>query len=76
MDNVGRIVVSILSIIAFVAFVVLIVFLPIPPEMKDVVNTAGGILGSAFIAVVNYWLGSSAGSAAKEKTIANLTKGP
>jgi uncharacterized membrane protein YdjX (TVP38/TMEM64 family) len=70
-ENVGRISISILAIVAFMAYVFAILRLPIPPEMKDVVNTAGGILGGAFVGVVNYWIGSSSGSAAKDKVIAN-----
>lgn len=75
-ENIGRVLISVLSVVAFVAFVGLITFLPIPTDMKDVVNTAGGILGSSFVAVVNYWLGSSAGSSAKDKTITSLTQKP
>lgn len=73
-ENVGRISVSVLVIIAFIAYVFAILRVPIPPDMKDVVNTAGGILGGAFVGVVNYWIGSSSGSAAKDKTIATLNQ--
>lgn len=72
-DNLGRVVVSILVVSAFLAYVFLITRIPIPPDMKDVVNTAGGILGGAFTLAVNYWLGSSAGSSAKDKTITSLS---
>ena len=49
-----------------------ILFVPIPADMRDVVNTAGGIRGGSFVSVVGYWIGSSSGSAAKEKTIASM----
>lgn len=72
-ENIGRVSVSILAIAAFAGYVFAILFVPIPTEMKDVVNTAGGILGGAFVSVINYWIGSSSGSAAKDKTITTLT---
>lgn len=72
-ENVGRVIVSVLAVAAFLGYVNLIIFHAIPPDMKDVVNTAGGLLGGAFTLVVNYWLGSSAGSSAKDKTITSLT---
>ena len=72
-ENVGRVAVSILAIAAFIGYVAAILKVPIPPEMRDVVNTAGGILGGAFVGVVNYWIGSSSGSASKDKTITTLT---
>lgn len=75
-EYIGRVSVSILAIAAFVAYVGAIVFLPIPADMRDVVNTAGGILGGAFVGVVNYWIGSSSGSASKDKTITSLSNKP
>ncbi|WP_428673735.1 hypothetical protein [Reyranella sp.] len=72
-ENIGRVSVSILAIAAFVAYVGAILFVPIPAEMRDVVNTAGGILGGAFVGVINYWIGSSSGSASKDKTITSLS---
>ena len=75
-DNIGRVTISILVVAAFLAYVFLITRLAIPPEMKDVVNTAGGILGSGFTLTINYWLGSSAGSSAKDKQIATMSAAP
>lgn len=75
-ENIGRVSVSILAISAFAAYVGAILFVSIPPDMKDVVNTAGGLLGGAFVGVVNYWIGSSSGSASKDKTISNMTNKP
>lgn len=75
-ENIGRIAVSILAILAFLLYVGAILKVAIPPDMKDVVNTAGGLLGGAFVSVVNYWIGSSSGSASKDKTITTLTTKP
>jgi len=72
-ENVGRVMVSLLVVVAFLAYIVLISTYPISPDMKDVVNTAGGALGAAFVSIVNYWVGSSAGSSSKDKQIASLT---
>lgn len=68
-DNIGRVAVSVLVILAFLAYVCGILVVPIPADMRDVVNTAGGILGGAFVGVVNYWIGSSSGSAAKDRLL-------
>lgn len=73
-ENIGRISISILVIAAFIAYVFAIIRIPIPTDMKDVVNTAGGVLGGAFVSVVSYWIGSSSGSASKDKTIASLNQ--
>lgn len=72
-ENFGRVSISLLVVAAFLAYVFLITKVPIPPDMKDVVNTAGGTLGGAFVLAVNYWLGSSSGSSSKDKQIASLT---
>lgn len=73
-ENVGRFAISLLVVAAFVAYLVGLMLAPIPTEMRDVVNTAGGFLAGAFTMVVSYWVGSSAGSSAKDKTIADATK--
>lgn len=75
-ENIGRVTVSLLVVVAFLSYVFLITKIPIPPDMKDVVNTAGGILGGAFTLSVNYWLGSSSGSSSKDKQLAALTAPP
>lgn len=75
-ENIGRVAISVLVVVAFMAYVGAILKVPIPGDMRDVVNTAGGILGGAFVGVVNYWIGSSSGSSAKDKTITSLTTKP
>ena len=69
-DNVGRFALSLLVIVAFCGYITGVMLISIPTEMRDVVNTAGGFLAGAFTLVVSYWVGSSAGSSAKDKTIA------
>lgn len=75
-ENIGRVAISVLVVVAFMAYVGAILKVPIPGDMRDVVNTAGGILGGAFVGVVNYWIGSSSGSSAKDKTITTLSNKP
>jgi hypothetical protein len=71
-ENIGRVSISTMVVLAFLGYVYLITMKSIPPDMKDVVNTAGGMLGAAFMSVVGYWVGSSAGSSAKDKTITGM----
>lgn len=75
-ENVGKLTISAVIVWAFLAYVVMLFFVPVPTEMKDVVNTAGGLLGGAFVSVANYWVGSSAGSVAKNKTISDQLPAP
>ena len=72
-ENFGRVAISVLVIAAFLAYVAGILLVPVPADMRDVINAAGGILGGSFVSVVGYWIGSSSGSAAKEKTIASMS---
>ena len=39
-----------------------------------ILDTMLGLLGAAFMSVINYWVGSSSGSAAKSNTIDNMLK--
>lgn len=71
----GRIVISVIIVVAFIGYVAALFVFTIPVDMKDVVNTAGGILGGAFVSVGSYWIGSSAGSTAKDRTISTLSTG-
>jgi len=42
----------------------------VPASSKDLINIMLGALGSAWVTIIGYWFGSSAGSAAKDATIA------
>ncbi|MBV8165845.1 MAG: hypothetical protein JO021_03560, partial [Alphaproteobacteria bacterium] len=47
----------------------------VPPQNKDMLNVMLGSLGAAWVAVVSYYFGSSAGSRTKDTAIAALAKG-
>lgn len=72
-ENAGRVLISILAIAIYAAYVCALIFVPIPTEMKDVINTAGGTLSGAFGLAIGYWIGSSASSSSKDKTITTLS---
>lgn len=46
----------------------------VPPESRDLINIMIGALGSAWIAVVNFYFGSSVGSSKKDDLIASVAK--
>jgi hypothetical protein len=57
---------TIVIIVGYFVFLFITLFNPIAEANRDIINQAAGALLMAFAAVVNYRLGSSAGS--KEKT--------
>jgi hypothetical protein len=68
---------KILAIGISFGFFALLIFMAVhtvPAESRDILEVMLGSLGSAFIAVVSFYFGSSAGSAAKDETIANGVK--
>lgn len=46
----------------------------VPPQNKDMVNIMLGSLGAAWVAVVSFYFGSSAGSAHKDRALMALTQ--
>lgn len=70
----GAPVVSVLVVVLFAAVVVLMLTKPVTftDVQGTILNILVGILGGAFTQVVNYWLGSSAGSAAKDTTLKQI----
>ena len=61
-----------LIVVGFFTLLVLLVIHIVPEQNKDLLNITVGALIGSFAAVVGYFYGSSAGSAAKEKTISEI----
>ena len=61
-----------LIVVGFFTLLVLLVVHNVPEQNKDLLNITVGALIGSFAAVVGYFYGSSAGSAAKEKTISEI----
>jgi len=61
-----------LIVLGFFALLVMLVVHIVPEQNKDLLNITVGALIGSFAAVVGYFYGSSAGSAAKEKTISDI----
>ena len=66
----GAPVVSVVVLITFAAAMTLSITRAMPPGSESVLNTLLGMLGAGFTAVVQFWLGSSAGSAQKNALLA------
>lgn len=71
----GAPVVSVLVVGMFGGILVLIATRAVPPDAKDLMNIMLGTLGASFGAVVQYWVGSSAGSRDKDATIHAMSQG-
>jgi len=52
----------------------MIIFKSVPTENKDLFNIMTGFTGAGFAQVINYFFGSSSGSAAKSEMLANQAK--
>lgn len=61
-----------LIVVGFFALLYFLVFQPVPDKNSDLLNLIVGALIGSFATVVGYFYGSSAGSAAKEKTISDI----
>ena len=72
----GAPVVSVLVTVLFAAVVMLLIVKPIQfsDTQATILNILVGILGGAFTQVVNYWLGSSAGSARAGDAIRSIAQ--
>ena len=64
--------VSVLAVLAFGGAVTLILLRAIPEGSQQSANVLLGALAIGFGQVLNYWLGSSAGSASKDARLANM----
>lgn len=58
----------------FFTLLILLVFATIPAGSQTILNIMVGSLGTAWIGIVNYYFGSSSGSADKSRTIAGLAE--
>lgn len=64
--DVGAVVVSILVVGGFLAVVMALFIKAIPASSENIANILLGTLATMAGTVVNYWLGSSSGSAVKD----------
>lgn len=71
-DNTPKILACVITLGFFAALAVLM-FGSIPAASRDILNIMLGTLGTAWIAVVTYYYGSTAGSAEKSKLLAAST---
>lgn len=62
----GGVIVSLAVVVGFLGLVGIVFFVTIPTGSEPITNVLIGTLASMATCVVNYWLGSSAGSAAKD----------
>lgn len=60
-------------VLGFFAVLTLMIFNELPPAGRDSLLVLVGALGAAFGAIVNYYFGSSSGSAAKQRQIEAIT---
>ena len=65
--EVGAVLISAIVTVAFVGVTILIFFRAIPEASRDVANMLFGSLANMQGIVVAYWVGSSAGSALKDR---------
>lgn len=65
--EIGAIIMSIMALVGFSCVSIAIMFVEIPNGSREVANTLLGAMAAFAGAAVNYWLGSSAGSAEKDK---------
>ena len=66
-------VIGVISLVGFLALLGALLFLKIPPENKEFFNIGFGALIGFAVAAVQYYLGSSSGSAQKTEL---LSKAP
>lgn len=69
-----RYILAIFTVLVFFTLMAMIIFKAVPIENKDLFNIMTGFAGAAFAQVINYFFGSSSGSAAKTELLANTQK--
>ena len=70
----GAPVVSVLAVCVFAGFIYLLFAKSLPDGMKDALMLMAGSAAAGFGSVLNYWLGSSAGSAQKTSLMEAMTR--
>jgi len=65
---------AVVIIISFMILLALLIFQEVPAPNSDLLYTMVGVFGTMAITVINYYFGSSKGSADKTKLIANGKK--
>lgn len=66
---------AIVTIILTFAFISVQLFIEIPEANKDTINVINGVLMSTgFVAIIQFYFGSSTGSETKNETIKNLSE--
>lgn len=70
----GAAVVSILAVTVFGGFIYMMFVASVPDGMREALMLMAGSAASGFGAVLNYWLGSSAGSAQKTSVMEMMAK--
>lgn len=72
-DRAGAILVSVLAVLVFGLMVAVLLLKPVPAGSDTtLLNVLVGTSAAGFMLVLNYWLGSSASSARKDKTISAI----
>lgn len=68
-------IVSVLVVLMFGAVLGLLIVRPVAmsPDQVTILNVLLGALATAFITIVNFWVGSSSGSKDKDSLIAHLS---
>lgn len=71
--NLGHVAISAVVLAAFGASIYALLTHAVPSENSALANVLLGTLAALSVAVVNFWLGSSASSARKDQTIADAS---
>lgn len=72
-DHITPRILAAVVVLGFFGVLTLMIFNELPPAGRDSLLVLVGALGAAFGAIVNYYFGSSSGSAAKQRQIEAIT---
>lgn len=72
LNNWGKVLVSVIVVIGFLAVLIIVLTVKLQGNATpEVILVMLGALGAAFTQVTSYWVGSSAGSSAKDAALAS-----